>query len=151
MVNTFLPHSSFNISATVLDKKRLGKQRVETLQILKANLGLTTGWVNHPAAVMWRGYNESLAAYGLIVCRVWIGYGYKDTCEEKIDQLMPGLKKEIFSKPLADVVNLPPWVGNPAFHDSHRSNLLRKDPEFYGKYGWSVPNDLPYLWPVSKE
>lgn len=34
--------------------------------------------------------------------------------------------------------------------DSHRSNLLRKDPVFYGKYGWDVPPDLPYYWPVTK-
>jgi hypothetical protein len=33
-------------------------------------------------------------------------------------------------------------------HDSHRSNLLRKDPQWYGQFGWTVPDDLPYVWPV---
>ena len=33
-------------------------------------------------------------------------------------------------------------------HASHRSNLLRKDPEFYGKYGWTEPDNLEYIWPV---
>jgi hypothetical protein len=42
----------------------------------------------------------------------------------------------------------PDWFGNKEFHASHRSNLLRKDPEFYGKYGWTEPHDLPYIWPL---
>ena len=42
----------------------------------------------------------------------------------------------------------PPWFGNEKIHASHRSNLLRKDPEFYGKYGWTEPDNLEYVWPV---
>lgn len=39
-VQTFLPYEDFDKTASVLDRSRLGKQRVETLQLLKA---LTTG------------------------------------------------------------------------------------------------------------
>ena len=63
MVNTFLPWPDYNKTAKSLDDKRLGKQRVEALQILRANLGLTKGWRNHPAAVMWRGHEGSLIEY----------------------------------------------------------------------------------------
>ena len=42
----------------------------------------------------------------------------------------------------------PPWFGNEKVHASHRSNLLRKDSEFYGKYNWKESPDLPYFWPV---
>jgi hypothetical protein len=42
----------------------------------------------------------------------------------------------------------PNWIGDEKFHASHRSNLLRKDKEFYGKFGWAEPDDLPYFWPV---
>ncbi|HMC68015.1 MAG TPA: pyrimidine dimer DNA glycosylase/endonuclease V, partial [Mycobacteriales bacterium] len=35
-MQTFLPYSRFDASAAVLDDLRLGKQRVETLQILRA-------------------------------------------------------------------------------------------------------------------
>ena len=45
-------------------------------------------------------------------------------------------------------VVLPEWMGDEGFHASHRSNLLKKDPEFYGKYGWTEATDLDYLWPV---
>jgi hypothetical protein len=43
------------------------------------------------------------------------------------------------------------WEVRQKVIDSHRSNLLRKDPVFYGQYGWNVPPDLPYFWPVKKE
>lgn len=33
----------------------------------------------------------------------------------------------------------PDWFGNEDFHKAHRSNLLRKDMQFYSQYGWSEP------------
>jgi hypothetical protein len=38
-------------------------------------------------------------------------------------------------------------LGDEAFHASHRSNLLRKDRDYYGAFGWTEPDDLPYVWP----
>jgi hypothetical protein len=43
---------------------------------------------------------------------------------------------------------LPPWWGDERLHASHRSNLLRKDPAHYGRFGWAEPPDLPYFWPA---
>ena len=43
---------------------------------------------------------------------------------------------------------LPPWLGDPALHRSHQSNLVRKDPAFYKERFPDVPDDLPYVWPV---
>ena len=34
-------------------------------------------------------------------------------------------------------------------HRSHQSNLLRKEPAYYRQFGWNVPEDLPYFWPVA--
>ena len=48
-MQTFLPYASFIKSAQCLDDKRLGKQRVECLQILKAIKDVNYGWRNHPA------------------------------------------------------------------------------------------------------
>lgn len=59
-MQTFLPYSSFSKSASVLDNKRLGKQRVECLQILKALSDPAYGWQNHPAVKMWKGYTDRL-------------------------------------------------------------------------------------------
>lgn len=68
-MNTFLPYPSFRHSAACLDDKRLGKQRVETIQILRAHLDDGYGWQNHPAVRMWRGYSFQLAEYGIVICR----------------------------------------------------------------------------------
>ena len=42
---------------------------------------------------------------------------------------------------------LPPWLGDAALHRSHRSALVRKDPEFYGPRFSDVDGSLPYVWP----
>ena len=49
LMQTFLPFKSFQKTAKCLDYRRLGKQRVETMQILKALSQENYGWKNHPA------------------------------------------------------------------------------------------------------
>lgn len=83
-MQTFLPYSDFKQSAQCLDNKRLGKQRVEALQILKAITDPSYGWQNHPAVKMWRGYEHALSKYALEICDEWIKRGFKDTCADKI-------------------------------------------------------------------
>ena len=133
MVNTFLPSPSFTESAKLLDTKRLGKQRVEAWQILQASLGKTKGWVNHPATKMWRGYEKKLCEYGIAICDEWIARGFKDTMRDRFIALYSDL-------PDCDD---PVWLGDPLLHESHQSNLVRKDPDHYD---FHVMSDLPYLW-----
>lgn len=71
-MQTFLPYPDITLSAAVLDYKRLGKQRVEAMQILNALAGLKRGWTNHPAVRMWRGYEDGLAAYHDACISEWI-------------------------------------------------------------------------------
>ena len=70
-MQTFLPDPRFDESARLLDDARLGKQRVETLQVLRALELPDYGWVNHPAVRMWRGRTPALVAYGLAMVRQW--------------------------------------------------------------------------------
>lgn len=84
----FVPETSFSEIARVLDYRRLGKQRVETFQILRANLDLTLGWKNHPASRMWAENLAGLSAYGVAMCEEWIARGYKDTTLDKIVALV---------------------------------------------------------------
>ena len=62
-MQTFLPYANYTKSAQVLDDKRLGKQRVEALQILKAIYLDNYGWKQHPCVKMWKDYPESLMMY----------------------------------------------------------------------------------------
>jgi len=134
-MQTFLPFADFYYSAAHLDNKRLGKQRVEVKQLLHALAGSSKGWANHLAALMWKGYESALAEYGEAVCRTWIYRGFKDSLLLQFQQYPKYGQR-------------PPWLGDEKFHASHRSNLLRKDPNFYGAFNWTEPNDLPYQWPV---
>ena len=130
-MQTFLPYADFKKSAQCLDNKRLGKQRVEAMQILKAIYIDDYGWKNHPATKMWKEHPQALQLYmNACICE-WIDRGFKNTMV---------LAKEDNS------VLLPVWLGNTKLHNSHKSNLLRKDGKFYAQYKWSVNNDLPYYW-----
>lgn len=132
-MQTFLPYPSFERTAAALDSRRLGKQRVEALQLLNALSNPFHGWRHHPAVKMWRGYDDALRLYMNAMIREWVRRGYRNTMS----------LAEVTGQP-----EMPPWLGDPAFHASHRGNLLRKDPAFYGQYGWTEPPDLPYVWPV---
>ena len=61
-MQTFLPYPDFAKTATVLDPRRLGKQRVEAMQILRALNWPVYGWKHHPAVLIWQCYEEALAA-----------------------------------------------------------------------------------------
>ena len=126
------------MTALCLDYRRLGKQRVETKQIIQALERGSGGWVNHPATKMWADYKQALILYGMTICKAWRARGYKDKQLEWFSERLEGL----------EIMKFPPWLFNEEFHASHRSNLLRKDPEYYGKFGWKETPDLPYIWPV---
>lgn len=138
-MQTFLPYSSFKRSAAVLDRQRLGKQRVEVLQILNVFAGVSKGWGNHPITRMWTGSELWLVQYGVMICNEWKRQGFQDTCKDKIKGLKPYLPQG---------KDRPIWLGDPEFHRSHQSNLVRKNPERYGPLFPGVPDDLPYIWPV---
>lgn len=141
-MQTFLPYPSYADSARVLDYRRLGKQRVETKQIILAMPKTTGGWRNHPATKMWRGHRQELARYGAAMCREWQRRGYKDSMEPFFLHVIEYCQ-EIGADP-----HPPAWLGHEPVHASHRSNLLRKDPTYYAQFGWTESPDLPYIWPV---
>lgn len=148
-MQTFLPYADFERSARVLDQRRLGKQRVECIQVVR---GLTVegyGWRHHPAVKMWRGHEEALGCYGLVCCRVWVELGFGDTCAATIaeDLARVGVVGIRDQAELAAAGALPPWLGAEEFHLSHRSALVRKDPDHYAERFPGTPDDLPYVWP----
>lgn len=140
-MQTFLPYPNFSTSAAVLDMRRLGKQRVEVLQILGSHINVLSGWRSHPASIMWRGHGHALVEYGIAICDEWIKRGYKDTVRDQLFEIGRVHGDRIGS------TKYPWWLGEEAVHSSHRSNLLRKDPVHYGVNGWTEPPNLPYVWP----
>jgi hypothetical protein len=138
-VQTFLPYPNILLSAKCLDYRRLGKQRVEAKQILniltgvaKPNKNGKIAWENHPAVKMWQGYEPYLALYMNLIIIEWKSREYKNSME-----LMY----------LPNII-VPWWMGDNRLHSSHRANLLRKDYEYYSKFGWAEDPKTEYFWPT---
>lgn len=156
-MQTFLPYHDFTQSARVLDRSRLGKQRLEAWQILRCNVALAvagpspaapvpgTGWHRHPAVRMWRGYEGALCLYGIAVCDEWVRRGYRDSLRERFAAMLTAWPDTA----------LPPWWKRSsglaeAIQHSHRRRLVDKLPSHYAPI-W--PGVLPggpevYVWPV---
>lgn len=136
-MQTFLPKQSFLLSAQVLDDKRLGKQRLEAKQILDLIEGRAdNNWKYHPAVRMWQGYNQMLRFYYNTIVLEWERRGHVNN--------MPLLDvdEETYYRPW--------WIDDPRLQRSHRCNLMRKNPEFYGQYKWrDADPEAPYWWPVT--
>ena len=144
-MQTFLPYADPRASAACLDDRRLGKQRVETFQVLRAITWPTYGWKHHPVTRMWRGFVPALVAYGLACVDEWAARGHADATRAALLEFTAGVEPDWDE--LHDTGALPPWVGDEAFHLSHRSALVQKDPELYRPIFGDVPDDLPYVWP----
>lgn len=139
-----------------LDKSRLGNQ------VWREGITLIRGgWKNHPACKMWVGHEYHLGLYLLAGWQVLLERGKEYVELKKCIEAEMAKHKD---------TGAPSWMGDAAFHASHRSNLLRKVAEaeakanltgkeknlkralflkeWYGQFGWTEPNNLPYVWPI---
>ena len=165
-MQTFMPFSNYEKSLSILDKKRLQKQAIETSQILDILLDLPTksgkkrkGWLKHPALIMWANNTGSLFDYFLTNVEECKKRQIKtEYCEQKI---------LIYEKFKLDSIK-PIWLGDEEIHASHRSRLLQKGFEEKYKYGdrgnatinwyssfeWNEMSDpefftKEYYWPIN--
>jgi len=102
---------------------------------------------------MWKENIPALSLYGIICVNVWLSKSYKDTCREKIllalNRNLSGTWTEETLLEMSEEREFYPfWFGWEKFHSSHRSNLLRKNYDFYKQYGWKEDTTIPYYWPV---
>lgn len=138
-MQTFMAYKTYEESLRCLDYRRLGKQRVEAMQILNTLHGKnkTNAWTNHPCVKMWKDYILELELYHDMAIALWIERGYNNTMKRYWDGASI---KEL------DSIEKPQWLTK-GFCDSHRSNLLRKDKVYYSQFGWNIEDNLPYIWP----
>ena len=128
-MQVFLPFPCVEKSLKVLNKQRLGKQRVEANQMIGIIEGHGKGWKSHPCTKMYSSYLDFLKFY---YNRSLLEFEHKGGNNLRLSQIAHG---EIQS---------PPWFGDDKFHLSHRSNLLRKaidDANGIGRIGPKKPSD----------
>jgi hypothetical protein len=149
-----MPYDDFDRSLRCLDHKRLFKQAVEAMQILLVLTDPTrTGYRNHPATRMWRGYEDALKEY-LFTCIDVI----QDTTKRKKDGKpyeTAGILKRCADNDIQrpEEYRLPNWWLLKRVHRSHRAMLYQKDTEFYRQFRrYSVSKRHTtydnYVWPV---
>lgn len=137
-MQTFLVDtSSYTSTFYKLDMKRLGKQRIEGYQILRAINDPNYGWQNHPAVKMWRPYPKELLNYTLLSCTIWRDRGYNDTVEARLHEEFPDWS---YSMDLS----LPPFITDRLI-ETHRANLWLKAPSQYPAAWELFALDLPNL------
>lgn len=82
---------------------------------------------------MWAGYEDALAEYHDAMVEEWVKRGYRNTMLlQARGHQAPG----------------PPWLGDAQLHESHQSNLLRKEPKHYRQFWPDLRDDLGYVWPL---
>jgi hypothetical protein len=144
-MQTFLTSTNSLECANNLDNKRLNKQILEGYQILNVLSGMskTGGWRNHPAVLMWKGYERGLWDYVQSMVQIANLRGIKT--ENNVNNL-----NALYNQCWED------WGDeHPAFWrdenkvmriiTTHRANLFKKDPLYYVKYQYAV--DSPYNAP----
>ena len=155
-MQTFLLHKAFKETAKLLDTPRLQKQRVECFQIYNAIIGLrldsvtqeivgeAKGWTAHPAVRMWKDAPAFLCLYAQYISK-------ECDAREIADHRM--LNAFFSSRMMRHPFRVPDWASNEKEREriihSHRCNMIRKDPEFYGpKFPelTMVDSFTPYFW-----
>ena len=154
-MQTFLPEADFQETARHLDRKRLIKQSVENLQILKSLSGMykSGAWGNHPAVLMWKGHEQALASYARTMASEAERRGIK--VDKNLDNL------DILEHQYGDKwgSDMPKWFNKESMSRvvaTHRANLYRKDPIFYEAYATAVDSEYNkpccekclYYWPT---
>lgn len=135
---TFIVCGDFILNAQLLDYRRLGKQRVEAIQILNA-IYTHNKWSNHPIVRSWTPFITALKYYTNCIIQEWINRGGKNNIP-------------LFEIP--KLILMPWWCKWDRLHQSHRAMLNRKNPFYYNdkftldkeylSYGYIWPTNVPY-------
>lgn len=158
MTNVFLTSSDFHENARCLDNRRLNAQIKEAFQVYRYITGQGKMQGNPHPYRMWAGYEKCLLSYIVALHDEWIAR-FDDGRRGGKRTHKNGLEAEaIVCKTNFSDYERPDWITNEAVLSSHRSALLYKDMDWYGRFGWkeepAVPLKidkkgnvtLPYVW-----
>lgn len=139
---TWLPYEDFWQSAQAMDLRTLSVQRFDAWRVLNSLYHDRPR--THMVVEMWRGHSHWLISYGNAVCQEW----ERRTMQRNS---LTTFFKDASDKANLDGVDYPDWLGDPALHVSHRSNMIRLNPEHYQKLWPGVPEGLPIYFPTLSE
>jgi hypothetical protein len=85
----------------------------------------------------------ALTMYGLAMVDEWTKRGHPDNTRANITEFAPQAAHPDY----AAKIPMPPWLGDPDFHLSHRSKLVRKEPKVYTSVFTDAIPEMDYIWP----
>lgn len=136
MVVTFILSNDPKTCASLLDKLRLNKQKLECTQIINIIENLSSekkGFKSHPIIYMWKNNIDGLKYYCNCIIDEWVKRGYNNTTKK-------------FENVSED--DLPWWYKNKQIQYSHMASLHRKNPEHYSSL-FTYPKEYystGYIW-----
>lgn len=119
------------------DQKRYNKQIVECGQILKAIIGETKAWANHPVCLMYKEHKEWLECY----MKCFEAYRHYMRVDDNTSAKLIWEYECLFQNEEANKLT-PPFIDEP-MQIQHRKRLYTKAPQLYPqfeKYGTSEEN-----------
>jgi hypothetical protein len=132
MINTYLPYPSFELSAEVLDNKRLVTQRLHAFKLIKTIVEGEGPLTAHPASHMWGRNPAALMRYHDVIVN-HISLRFMRPGGFRFDQ---------------KAYTMPDWFGDLEFHSRHKASLLAQDEAHYRKFDWLERPQICYLWPT---
>lgn len=153
-MQTFLPATDYSISAHILDNKRLNKQILEGYQILNVLSGMSKSgaWRNHPAVLMWEGFERGLWDY---IQAMIVEAKSRGIRTENNESNLNSLKEKCWDNWGSETPSF--WLDEKQVMrliTTHKANLFRKDPLYYAhfQYATTSPYNIPccdkcqYFW-----
>lgn len=127
-MNVFITNISPLETAKNLDKRRLFKQIIESIQILDALEGRSEAWRNHPATLQYAEHIDWLKAYSECLLTYREGFTTRANKADKTAQL------------------LTPAFHNEDFFNQMKRRLFTKDPEHYAQWSDLGTSDENWYW-----
>lgn len=148
MDTILLAYDSFPESADILTVVLLGQQIesaadiITILHELEDNPPRSEYWHDHPAVKAWKGYEVSLAFYGLVMAEIREKKNPPSDTRHLIEFFQTHLDYAS-----SGVMDRPFWFGRHMLHTSHQAELMRQDPDqYWPMFGDKVSFDQPLQW-----
>lgn len=122
-MQVFVPYNNILqvVKEMACDKRRYNKQIVECNQIIRAIKGETEAWKNHPICHQYKNYVKWLEWYKFIFEEYRSNnYIFSEEQKNKLLSLKP--------------TNVPPFLENESYLNSHKRRLYQKAPELYPQF-----------------
>lgn len=137
---TWMTMGTYGKTAKTLEREDLEIQREEVLHIVNWLIEEDSDCDDDDLVLgMWSGFEYALCIYGMFICMEWIRRGIVDEIFWKLGNIC---------HELGDSYQAPPWIKDKDVIRSHRSNLMRYDPDKYGKLFKGTPENMPIIYPV---